>query len=203
MNETKNITKDSENIGKSKRIFYYDVLRALAIIGIVLCHVSVSYVSRDINSPNLYISVFFDCFRDFSIPIFVMLSGALLINGLVPATGPTLKKNPTTRAAVVVDGPTLEKGDITIDCAGVFDFNDEGEIFNTSDIFIAVPVEKGGEIEPTNLILTLQTSDPEGPHAYFNIGKVTDGSFTYSTVNESGKLYNLKDYLVYSGGGRM
>ena len=79
MNETKNITKDSENIGKSKRIFYYDVLRALAIIGIVLCHVSVSYVSRDINSPNLYISVFFDCFRDFSIPIFVMLSGALLI----------------------------------------------------------------------------------------------------------------------------
>ena len=37
----------------SKRIFYYDVLRALAIIGIVFCHVSVSYVSRDINSPNL------------------------------------------------------------------------------------------------------------------------------------------------------
>ena len=117
-----------------------------------------------------------------------------------PPTG--LKKNPTTREAVVADGPTPVEGDITIDCAGAFDFNDEGEIFNTSDIFIAVPVEKG-EIEPTNLILTLQTSDPEGPHAYFDIGKVTDGSFTYSTVNESGKLYNLKDYLVYTGGGRM
>ena len=78
MNET-NPTKESENMAKPKRIFYYDVLRALAIIGIVFCHVSVSYVSRDINSPNLYISVFFDCFRDFSIPIFVMLSGALLI----------------------------------------------------------------------------------------------------------------------------
>ena len=52
MNETKNITKDSENIGKSKRIFYSDVLRALAMIGIVLCHFSVLYVSRDINSPN-------------------------------------------------------------------------------------------------------------------------------------------------------
>ena len=133
---------------------------------------------------------------------YLELSGENLLIRLTPASG-TIKKNPTTRAAVVVDGPTLEKGDITIDCAGVFDFNDEGEIFNTSDIFIAVPVEKGGEIEPTNLILTLQTSDPEGPHAYFNIGKVTDGSFTYSTVNESGKLYNLKDYLVYSGGGRM
>ena len=78
MNEI-NPTKESENMAKPKRIFYYDVLRALAIIGIVFCHVSVSYVSRDINSPNLYISVFFDCFRDFSIPIFVMLSGALLI----------------------------------------------------------------------------------------------------------------------------
>lgn len=73
-NENSNISKNP-----SKRIFYYDVLRALAIIGIVFCHVSVSFVSRDINSPNLYISVFFDCFRDFSIPIFVMLSGALLI----------------------------------------------------------------------------------------------------------------------------
>ena len=79
MNESINISKESENKNKSKRIFYYDVLRALAIIGIVFCHVSVSYVSRDINSPNLYISIFFDCFRDFSIPIFVMLSGALLI----------------------------------------------------------------------------------------------------------------------------
>ena len=46
MNETKT---------PAKRIFYYDVLRALAIIGIVFCHVSVSYVSRDINGPNLYI----------------------------------------------------------------------------------------------------------------------------------------------------
>lgn len=70
---------NESNGSKSKRIFYYDVLRALAIIGIVFCHVSASYVSRDINSPNLYISVFYDCFRDFSIPIFVMLSGALLI----------------------------------------------------------------------------------------------------------------------------
>ena len=69
----------SENLGKSKRIFYYDVLRAIAIIGIVFCHVSVFFVTRDINSPNLYISAFFDCFKKFSIPIFVMLSGALLI----------------------------------------------------------------------------------------------------------------------------
>lgn len=67
-------------MNRSKRIFYYDVLRALAIIGIVFCHASVAFVISGINSHDFYISAFFDCFRDFSIPVFVMLSGALLIN---------------------------------------------------------------------------------------------------------------------------
>lgn len=67
---------------QSERIFYYDALRALAIIGIVFCHASISFVSKS-NMANMYyftIASFFDCFRDFSIPVFVMLSGALLIN---------------------------------------------------------------------------------------------------------------------------
>lgn len=63
-----------------KRIFYYDVLRAIAIIGIVFCHASVTFVLTGVDNPTFYISAFFDCLRDFSIPIFVMLSGALLIN---------------------------------------------------------------------------------------------------------------------------
>lgn len=63
-----------------KRIFYYDVLRALAIIGIVFCHSSIVFVISGIHNSDFYISAFFDCFRDFSIPVFVMLSGALLIN---------------------------------------------------------------------------------------------------------------------------
>ncbi|WP_405305275.1 acyltransferase [Methanobrevibacter sp.] len=62
------------------RIFYLDELRALAIIGIIFCHVSVSFVYSNMGSSLLYISAFFDCFRDFSIPIFVMISGALLLN---------------------------------------------------------------------------------------------------------------------------
>ena len=63
----------------SKRIFYFDELRALAIIGIVFCHASVAFVLSGVGKSDFYISAFFDCFRDFSIPIFVMLSGALLI----------------------------------------------------------------------------------------------------------------------------
>ena len=62
------------------RVFYFDALRAMAIIGIVFCHISVPFVSQNLNNPNLYAVAFFDCFRDFSIPIFVMLSGILLLN---------------------------------------------------------------------------------------------------------------------------
>ena len=67
-------------MNKSKRIFYYDALCAMAIIGIVFCHVSVNFISFSPNNTNLYVVAFFDCFRDFSIPIFVMLSGILLLN---------------------------------------------------------------------------------------------------------------------------
>lgn len=66
-------------MGKTKRIFYYDVLRAIAIIGIVFCHAAGYFVLTGMGKPNFFIAAFFDCFRDFSIPIFVMLSGALLL----------------------------------------------------------------------------------------------------------------------------
>ena len=64
---------------KSKRIFYFDFLRAMAIIGIIFCHSSISYIVNDMGSFNFYTTAFYDCFRDFCVPIFVMLSGALLI----------------------------------------------------------------------------------------------------------------------------
>jgi len=64
----------------NKRIFYYDALRALAIIGIVFCHTAVYFMPFSLNNVNLYGVAFLDCLRDFSIPIFVMLSGTLLLN---------------------------------------------------------------------------------------------------------------------------
>ena len=132
---------------------------------------------------------------------YLELSGKDLITGFVPASTSKIKMSPTTRVEVDPSGVTIIKGDITIECAGVFDFNDDGEIINTSSIFIAVPVEKG-YTEPTNLSLKLLTDDSDGPTAEFYIGKVTDGSFTYSTVNESGKLYSLEGYLDVSSAGR-
>lgn len=63
------------------RIFYLDSLRALAIIGVVLCHISANYVLNlnILGSIQWDFALFSNCFRDFSIPIFVMISGALLI----------------------------------------------------------------------------------------------------------------------------
>ena len=52
----------------------------MAIIGIIFCHTSVYFVIGDMGSFNFYISSFYDCLRDFSVPVFVMLSGALLLN---------------------------------------------------------------------------------------------------------------------------
>ena len=64
-----------------KRIFYYDFLRCFAIIGIVICHVSATIVS----TKNLYgteiwfTSLFFNSLRDIAVPLFVVISGALLL----------------------------------------------------------------------------------------------------------------------------
>lgn len=66
-------------MNKTGRIFYFDVLRVMAIIGIIFCHASTTYVVKDFGTLNFYFLAFYDCFRDFSVPIFIMLSGALLI----------------------------------------------------------------------------------------------------------------------------
>ncbi len=74
-------------MAKSQRIFYYDLLRLMAIIGIIFCHTAVYFVIGDMGSINFYISSFYDCLRDFSVPVFVMLSGALLLmrkDSLIP-----------------------------------------------------------------------------------------------------------------------
>lgn len=64
-----------------RRIFYYDALKAIAIIGIIACHMSGSFlVKTDISSFNWYCLLSLNTLRQFSIPIFVMISGALLIN---------------------------------------------------------------------------------------------------------------------------
>ena len=69
--------------GKSKRIFYFDALRALAIISVILFHVfqNLSYVVvwdySTIPSLNWFIADFLGTFFRCGVDLFLMLSGAL------------------------------------------------------------------------------------------------------------------------------
>lgn len=59
-----------------------DALRVLAALMVVLLHVSAGYVTRNMEEPNLYFTVgnFFDSITRVCVPIFVMLSGAFILD---------------------------------------------------------------------------------------------------------------------------
>ena len=64
-----------------KRIFYYDLIRVFAIFCVVSCHVSSSLVlDITIFNTNLwYFSLVLNSLRDIGVPLFVMLTGSLLL----------------------------------------------------------------------------------------------------------------------------
>ena len=64
-----------------ERIIYYDFIRAFAIFGVLACHIFAAYVVKtEIFDTRLwYYSLFLNSLRDVSIPLFISLSGALLI----------------------------------------------------------------------------------------------------------------------------
>lgn len=64
-----------------KRIFYYDMIRAFAIFCIVACHTFASFASSTslFGSGFWYYSVFLNMLRNLGVPLFIVLSGCLLI----------------------------------------------------------------------------------------------------------------------------
>ena len=68
-------------VKKSKRIFYLDALRALAIIAVILIHIfdgcTFQYVSNDYGSFNWFFAVFINNGFRIGVDLFLMLSGAL------------------------------------------------------------------------------------------------------------------------------
>jgi len=63
------------------KTLWYDNLRVVATIGVIFIHVSSDYApaTGSISAYNFWIGNFFDSASRFSVPIFVMLSGALLL----------------------------------------------------------------------------------------------------------------------------
>jgi surface polysaccharide O-acyltransferase-like enzyme len=66
---------------QESKTFWYDNLRVIATIGVIFIHVSSDYVpmSGKVSLYNFWIGNIFDSASRFSVPIFVMLSGALLL----------------------------------------------------------------------------------------------------------------------------
>lgn len=67
-----------------KRVFYYDALRALAIFGVLARHMTAIFITKihdiSINNLDWMFLLTLNQLRQFCIPIFVMISGALLVN---------------------------------------------------------------------------------------------------------------------------
>lgn len=62
-----------------ERIFYYDFLRAFAIIAVILCHIDIFY--GDLNTPlQIICKLTINDIGRMGVPIFLMISGALLLN---------------------------------------------------------------------------------------------------------------------------
>lgn len=58
---------------ESKRCFYLDLLRIIATFGVIFIHLSM-------DTTYWYISILYDGMVKWSVPIFVMISGALFLN---------------------------------------------------------------------------------------------------------------------------
>ena len=68
-----------DNINTSKRIIYFDVLNILAIIAVIAMHVNgIVHGNPKIRAWNT--SLIVDCVCYWAVPVFLMLSGATLIN---------------------------------------------------------------------------------------------------------------------------
>ena len=77
---TCNKTNDQINVKQSKRIYYFDVLRVIACLSVIMTHSSAPYVLKDFGSFNFWAGNFFDSVSRVGVPLFVMLSGALMLD---------------------------------------------------------------------------------------------------------------------------
>jgi surface polysaccharide O-acyltransferase-like enzyme len=68
-----------KTIDKKERIYYYDLLRAIAIIMVILCHVDIFFGAFDSELKIILIPGLHRIALT-GVPIFLMISGALLLN---------------------------------------------------------------------------------------------------------------------------
>ena len=65
---------------KKNKILYLDILRALACLLVVMIHSSMNYAVQEVGSKNFWVGNFFDSISRAAVPLFVMISGALMLD---------------------------------------------------------------------------------------------------------------------------
>jgi surface polysaccharide O-acyltransferase-like enzyme len=63
------------------RLLWTDILKTLAILGVILLHVSAPYLVPFETSREWWIGNVYDSFTRWSVPLFIMVSGALILPG--------------------------------------------------------------------------------------------------------------------------
>lgn len=65
---------------KPERLVYLDILRAMACLAVVLVHVSSIFCQQDPYSENFWVGHVLDSAGQFAVPVFIMISGALMLD---------------------------------------------------------------------------------------------------------------------------
>ena len=70
----------AKEIPDSRKIFYIDLLRAVACLCVVMLHVSAVYVFKGVENRDFWVGNLFDSASRAGVPLFVMISGALMLD---------------------------------------------------------------------------------------------------------------------------
>lgn len=78
---------------KTKRIAYFDVLRTIACVAVVMIHICDGYAEGEVGTLNFWVGNVLDSLSRIAVPIFVMISGALMLDEDYEFTAEKLKKH--------------------------------------------------------------------------------------------------------------
>lgn len=65
---------------KSNRIYYLDILRVIACLSVIMIHSSGTYVLKEFGSLNFGVGNVLDGLSRIAVPLFIMISGALMLD---------------------------------------------------------------------------------------------------------------------------
>ena len=68
------------SVKPKSRVYYLDVLRVIACMAVVMIHASAPYLGKDIGSFNFWVGNVLDSLSRIAVPLFVMISGALMLD---------------------------------------------------------------------------------------------------------------------------